>query len=101
GCRMNRPIYSSGTNKIIYGHCANKCGGNLMANIAETVKELERERDRLSQAIAALAPTNGNEQEFSKTRRSYCATLDFLQSCAKEAFARAKGAVVKTSLRGP
>ena len=33
-----------------------------MANIAEMVKELQQERDRLNQAIAALAPLAGTNR---------------------------------------
>src|SRR6266581_4577511 len=46
-CRMERPILR---------HGANTREGDLMANIAERVKEIQQERDRLDQAIAALVP---------------------------------------------
>src|SRR5436309_15441762 len=36
-----------------------------MANIAEMVKELQQERDRLNQAIAALAPLAGTNRTMS------------------------------------
>src|SRR5438552_1679016 len=36
-----------------------------MANIAEMVKELQQERDRLNQAIAALAPLAGTSKTSS------------------------------------
>jgi hypothetical protein len=36
-----------------------------MANIAEMVKELQQERDRLNQAIAALAPLAGTNRTSS------------------------------------
>src|SRR5437867_1187559 len=47
---MERPILR---------HGANTCEGDLMANIAEMVKELQQQRDRLDQAIGALAPLAG------------------------------------------
>ena len=34
--------------------------GELMANIAEVLRELQQERDRLDQAITALQPLAGN-----------------------------------------
>ncbi len=43
----------------IFRHGANTRAGDLMANIAEMVKELQQERDRLDQAIGALAPLAG------------------------------------------
>ena len=36
-----------------------------MANIAEMVKELQQDRDRLDQAIAALAPLAGTSKASS------------------------------------
>src|SRR5437773_10040873 len=47
---MERPILR---------HGANTREGDLMANIAEMVKELQQQRDRLDQAIGALAPLAG------------------------------------------
>src|SRR5438128_10038997 len=47
---MERPILR---------HGANTREGDLMANIAEMVKELQQQRDRLDQAIGALAPLTG------------------------------------------
>jgi hypothetical protein len=50
-----------------------------MANIAEMVKELQQERDRLNQAIAALAPLAGTNRtssargEASEPRRTMSA----------------------------
>src|SRR2546426_8919351 len=43
----------------IFRHGANTRAGDLMANIAEMVKELQQERDRLDQAIGALAQLAG------------------------------------------
>ncbi|OLC24861.1 MAG: hypothetical protein AUH71_02090 [Thaumarchaeota archaeon 13_1_40CM_4_48_7] len=40
-------------------HGANTHEGDLMANIAEMVKELQQQRDRLDQAIGALTPLAG------------------------------------------
>ncbi len=37
-----------------------------MANIAEMVKELQQERDRLNQAIAALAPLAGTNRQHNE-----------------------------------
>src|SRR6266699_5182018 len=47
---MERPILR---------HGANTREGDLMANIAEMVKELQQQRDRLHQAIGALTPLAG------------------------------------------
>jgi len=47
---MERPILR---------HGANTREGDLMANIAEMVQELQQQRDRLDQAIGALAPLVG------------------------------------------
>ena len=48
-----------------YRRCANTREGDLMANIAEMVKELQQERDRLDQAIAALAALAGTTRTSS------------------------------------
>src|SRR6266699_6024775 len=53
---MERPIYR---------HSANTSGVDLMANITEIVKELQQERDRLDQAIGALAPLAGMSKTSS------------------------------------
>src|SRR6266516_1905245 len=42
--------------RLFYRHGANTREGDLMANIAEMVKELQQQRDRLDRAIGALAP---------------------------------------------
>src|SRR3989442_13446170 len=56
-CSMERPIYRD--------RCANTREGDLMANIAEMVKELQQERDRFDQAIAALASLAGTSKASS------------------------------------
>ena len=53
---MERPILR---------HGANTREGDLMANIAEMVKELQQQRDRLDQAIGALAPLAGMSKTSS------------------------------------
>src|SRR6058998_2184022 len=79
---MERPIYR---------HSANTSGGDLMANIAEMVKELQQERDRLNQAIAALAPLAGTNRtsfprgESSGPRRTLSAAARRKVSLAQKA----------------
>ena len=55
-CSMELPIFR---------HGANTRAGDLMANIAEMVKELQQERDRLDQAIAVLASLAGTSKTSS------------------------------------
>ncbi len=64
-----------------------------MANIAEMVKELQQERDRLNKAIAVLASLAGATNTSSARSGASGPASDFVRSCAKESFARAKGAV--------
>src|SRR5437667_11256115 len=79
---MERPIYR---------RCANTREGDLMANIAEMVKELQQERDRLNQAIAALAPLAGTNRtsfprgESSGPRRTLSAAARRKVSLAQKA----------------
>src|SRR5438105_15215532 len=62
-----------------------------MANIAEMVKELQQERDRLNQAIAALAPLAGTNRtsfprgEASGPRRTLSAAARRKVSLAQKA----------------
>ena len=62
-----------------------------MANIAEMVKELQQERDRLNQAIAALAPLAGTNRtsfprgESSGPRRTLSAAARRKVSLAQKA----------------
>ena len=50
---------------LFYRHGANTREGDLMANIADMVKELQQQRDRLDQAIGALAPLAGMSKTSS------------------------------------
>ena len=68
-----------------------------MANIAEMVKELQQERDRLDQAIGALAQLAGISNTSSARGGSEWAASDSVHSCAEESFARAEGSVGKTA----
>ena len=70
-----------------------------MANIAEMVKELQQERDRLNQAIAALAPLAGEYKKAAirrgatRPRRTLSATARRRISIAQ----KARGAKVRGS----
>jgi hypothetical protein len=68
-----------------------------MANIAEMVKELQQERDRLDQAIGALAPLAGISNTSFRARWTEWAASDSVRSCAEESFSRAEGSVGKTA----
>jgi len=68
-----------------------------MANIAEMVKELQQERDRMDQAIAALAPLAGMTR--SPSARGGAKGPHRIRGCAKESVAGAEGTLGQIALR--
>jgi len=75
-----------------------------MANIAAIVKELQQERDRLEQAIAALAPLAGEYKTSAirggATRRTLSAAARRRISIAQKArWAKARGSKAPAPVR--